>query len=46
MEKITEITPEQKAEIPNYIKKWVDLASTPIDRDKALKLSKEIFKKN
>ena len=38
---ITKITKEQEVLIPQYIQKWVDLASTPIDRSKL----KDIFLK-
>src|SRR3990167_5649841 len=45
MKKITKITKEQKAEIPAYIKKWVDLASQPIDRGVAMKRIEGLYKK-
>src|SRR3990167_456175 len=39
---ISKLTKEQKAQIPKYIEKWVNLASCPIDRSKSLKLLQEI----
>ncbi len=44
MKKITKITKEQKAQIPIYIKKWIDLASQPIDREKSWAVITEIYK--
>ena len=43
MPKITAITPEQKAQIPVYIQKWVELSSEPVDREKANKVLREIY---
>ena len=44
MKKITKLTKEQEREIPIYIKKWVDLASQPIDRKKTLDCIGKIYK--
>jgi hypothetical protein len=43
--KISKLTKEQESKIPEYIQKWVDLASQPIDRAKSLVLAKEIWQK-
>ena len=43
MTKITKITPEQEAKIPEYIEKWVRLASQPLNREKTVKVTKELF---
>lgn len=40
---ITSITKEQQELIPQYIKKWVDLASEPIDRKKINGIFKKIY---
>jgi hypothetical protein len=43
---ITSITKEQEALIPHYIKKWVDLASEPIDRRKIKGIFKKVYGKD
>ena len=40
---ITSITKEQQDKIPEFIKKWIDLASVPIDREVSLKTAKDVF---
>ncbi|KKR15378.1 MAG: hypothetical protein UT43_C0001G0001, partial [Parcubacteria group bacterium GW2011_GWC1_39_29] len=40
---ITKITKEQQAKIPKYVKKWIDLASQPIDRDKSKSVIKTVY---
>jgi len=42
---INSISKEQESKIPEYIVKWISLASQPIDRDKARKLAGEIWAK-
>ena len=42
-ELLTKLTPEQEAKIPQYIQKWVDLASQPIDRSKVKDILKKIY---
>ena len=42
-EKKKKITPEQEAKIPEYIEKWVRTASQPLDREKTVKITKELF---
>lgn len=46
MEKITELTPEQEAQLEVYFKKWSDigLSTEPGNRDKAEQLIKELYK--
>jgi hypothetical protein len=43
---IKKIGKEQEAEIPSYIRKWVDLASVKIDREKGLSVAKKVFEKD
>jgi len=43
---ITKLTPEQEAQIPVYIQKWVDLASKPIDRSRVKEIVKKVFKED
>ena len=43
MKTISTITKEQEAQIPKYIQKWVDLASAPIDKEKAKAVFKKIY---
>jgi len=43
---ITKLTPEQEAQIPVYVQKWVDLASKPIDRSRVKKIVKKVFKED
>ena len=40
---ITKITKEQQAKIPKYVKKWIDLASQPIDRNKSKSIIKTVY---
>jgi len=40
---ITKLTPEQEAQIPVFIQKWVDKASEPIDRKKLPSVVKRLF---
>ncbi|MCR4284977.1 MAG: hypothetical protein NUV97_02935 [archaeon] len=40
---ISKITKQQEALIPQYIQKWVDLASQPIDRTKLKDILKKIY---
>ncbi|MGV8131818.1 MAG: hypothetical protein ACP5N7_07000, partial [Candidatus Pacearchaeota archaeon] len=40
---INKLTREQERNIPVYIKKWVAKASEPIDREKTVKIVKELF---
>ena len=40
---ITKLTKKQEAQIPVYIKKWVDLASEPIDRAKVKTIFNKIY---
>ncbi|MDI6788243.1 MAG: hypothetical protein QME51_07715 [Planctomycetota bacterium] len=43
---ISKLTKEQEIKIPYYIQKWIELASQPIDREKAKEMIKKIFKKD
>jgi hypothetical protein len=40
---ITKLTKKQEALIPVYIENWINKASEPIDREKAMKIAKELF---
>lgn len=40
---ITKITKEQESKIPEYIEKWVRRVSQPLNRDKTVKITKELF---
>jgi hypothetical protein len=40
---ITKLTKKQKAQIPVYIEKWINKAGEPIDRNKTVKITKELF---
>ena len=43
--KITSLTKEQEAKIPDFIAKWVNMASTPTDKRKATKAVQDIYAK-
>ena len=43
MKKITKLTAEQEAQIPEYLEKWIRVASKPLDREKSVKVTKELF---
>ena len=43
MKKINKLTSEQEARIPEYLNKWVAVASQPLDREKTVKITKELF---
>ncbi len=43
-DKITHLTKEQEEQIPEYINKWVNCASTPMDKEKASYWTKELYK--
>src|SRR3990167_331489 len=43
---IKNLTKTEKAKIPKYIKKWIDLAPQPIDRTKIKKIIKKIYKED
>ena len=41
---ITKLTQEQKEQIPQYIQKWISIASQPMNQNKAFKAIKDIYK--
>ena len=41
---ISKITTQQEAKIPYYIQKWIEIASQPINREKAKEVIKKIYK--
>jgi hypothetical protein len=40
---ITKLTPEQEAELPNYVTKWIDMAAKPTDKVAAMAAVKKMY---
>jgi hypothetical protein len=40
---ISKLTKKQEAQIPVYIKKWIDKVSEPINRENSVRVTKELF---
>src|SRR5208337_2773610 len=45
MKKITKLTPEQEAQIPEYVNKWISIASEPMNHDLAKKHIQELYRR-
>jgi hypothetical protein len=45
MKKITKLTPEQEAQIPEYVNRWISIASEPMNHDLAKKYIQELYQR-